>query len=476
LYDGNAFSTEPPLKKMLAGLGYTQFHYRDFVKNGYKSLVKQKTPLKHYIIVAGGYERETKHAVEFINKTYNQPSNRYGDYIRIIIGSDVLNEGITLKSTRQTHLLYINNQFSVDLMDQVFGRSVRANSHDQLPEDERYSKRYVHVHTYNDDDMKQTFSHKSFNKLHTTYYQSLLTIYQDMGSSTALKKTLTPSSSMNVSDDEIHMILDMIVSGTKEQLRQVDVEDSYKTRILNKYKKLKELFIAYIRKKYQTNFSIYPYDMFTYLQAFHKYINTHKILKILANIAIDCPFSTKEIRCIEESCEGKTVDVVCTPGVSKNNDINIDTYRYEHFEGKIGYMIDVMKNLFHTRHVYTMNELKQVFQNTPPYIKSNEVDELIETVLTEMIPTPEVRVMIFPHTITNDGVRGYLMRKGDVVYFEPMRVLSYKKEKDDMITRQDEQLFMQEQLLVDLFTRVSYSSATTTPYVSLSDFYNKEME
>ena len=74
---------------------------------------------------------------------YNKDDNIYGTRLRIIIGSQTIAQGHTLKATRQGHALMPH--WNLPGIDQAMGRIYRAGSFDQLPENERYVNFYRHV-------------------------------------------------------------------------------------------------------------------------------------------------------------------------------------------------------------------------------------------------------------------------------------------------------------------------------------------
>jgi len=74
---------------------------------------------------------------------YNRDDNIYGDRIRIIIGSQTIAQGHTLKATRQGHVMMPH--WNLPGIDQAMGRIYRAGSFDQLPESERFVNFYRHV-------------------------------------------------------------------------------------------------------------------------------------------------------------------------------------------------------------------------------------------------------------------------------------------------------------------------------------------
>ena len=96
---------------------------------------------------------------------FNDPDNKYGEHIRVIIGSTVISESISLKCVRQFHNLttFWNNTE----LDQAIGRTIRYGSHDALEDDEKYVKIFRHCAIYPDNPDKSIdyyMYQKSFRK------------------------------------------------------------------------------------------------------------------------------------------------------------------------------------------------------------------------------------------------------------------------------------------------------------------------
>lgn len=106
-----------------------------------KDLFKaRRTP--RYSIVTG----ETVSEVEvdrIIDKVFNDPRNKNGRYLQVIIGSQIISEGKSLKNVRQIHIQtpHWNNSET----EQAIARGIRAFSHDDLRPNERYVKVYRHA-------------------------------------------------------------------------------------------------------------------------------------------------------------------------------------------------------------------------------------------------------------------------------------------------------------------------------------------
>ena len=89
--------------------------------------------LKYAIYLPDNNFVKTK--VENLVKIMNSKENRYGQNIKVLLGTKAITEGIDFKNIRQVHLLepwYNNNR-----ANQVIGRAVRNCSHKDLPLEER---------------------------------------------------------------------------------------------------------------------------------------------------------------------------------------------------------------------------------------------------------------------------------------------------------------------------------------------------
>ncbi len=114
------------------------------------SVLKKSTDTYNYALWTG---EEDMYYREIIKYIYNHPLNINGDLIKALLITAAGAEGISLKNTRQVHIIepYWNNI----RIEQVIGRAVRICSHQSLPKEERnvHIYKYVSVYEtiYNDD-------------------------------------------------------------------------------------------------------------------------------------------------------------------------------------------------------------------------------------------------------------------------------------------------------------------------------------
>jgi superfamily II DNA or RNA helicase len=120
------------IKQLFLANGYTQF----------KGKSKEPTG-KSFILYDDSTNVETREAQR---KIFNSEDNKTGKYIKIIIGSPVISEGITLKNVRQVHIL--EPAWNMSRINQIIGRAVRHHSHDSLPEDQRNVEIYKYCSVY----------------------------------------------------------------------------------------------------------------------------------------------------------------------------------------------------------------------------------------------------------------------------------------------------------------------------------------
>lgn len=91
----------------------------------------EKTPGLRYAIITN--KTATTKGIKSIVKTFNSKENKHGDIIKLIIGSKVISEGITLKNVQNIHI--ITPFWNYSEIDQAIGRGIRAFSHKDLGRD-----------------------------------------------------------------------------------------------------------------------------------------------------------------------------------------------------------------------------------------------------------------------------------------------------------------------------------------------------
>lgn len=136
------------------------FIYSNYVNYGGTALIKQLLLANGYIQFRGKSRDDTESYKSFIlyddstnvetreyqRKIFNSEANKDGKHIKIIIGSPVISEGITLKNVRQVHIL--EPAWNMSRINQIIGRAVRHHSHDALAEDQRNVEIYKYCSVF----------------------------------------------------------------------------------------------------------------------------------------------------------------------------------------------------------------------------------------------------------------------------------------------------------------------------------------
>ena len=102
-------------------------------------------PAKRYAIVTTDLSTTASDAVILpLLRTINDPRNKEGDFIQVLIGSEKISEGISLKNFRNVHIL--TPHWNLSSMDQAAARVTRFRSHVAFQDpNDRYVKIYRHI-------------------------------------------------------------------------------------------------------------------------------------------------------------------------------------------------------------------------------------------------------------------------------------------------------------------------------------------
>jgi len=121
-----------------------QICYKDAkTREYYKNNMDEFKPMTFAYIIGKTEENQRDGLIS----SFNENSNKYGNDIKIMLGSSVFKEGISLYNVRQIHLLEPWHNRS--RIEQVIGRGIRHCSHQQLLPKERNVSIYQYVSIYN---------------------------------------------------------------------------------------------------------------------------------------------------------------------------------------------------------------------------------------------------------------------------------------------------------------------------------------
>ncbi len=119
--------------------------YEQFRKEGSINKFKPAT----FLLVTGGVDDSGEDIPEIkqriIREVFNKPSNSDGKFLKFILGTKVMNEGITLENIKEIHILDVH--YNLGKVDQVIGRGIRQCKHlNVINDNNRFPK--VNVYRY----------------------------------------------------------------------------------------------------------------------------------------------------------------------------------------------------------------------------------------------------------------------------------------------------------------------------------------
>lgn len=114
------------------------------IHNGYKEYkTRSSIEYKSFVVFDESTNLETR---EKYRRIFNSVQNKDGKLIKLIIGSPIISEGITLKNVRQVHIL--EPSWNMSRINQIIGRAVRNYSHHALEPSDRNVEIYKYVSVY----------------------------------------------------------------------------------------------------------------------------------------------------------------------------------------------------------------------------------------------------------------------------------------------------------------------------------------
>ena len=139
--DSNQYNISDNTIDSRTGIIYSQF------KSSGKSLSEFHPAT--FIIITGSTDESGDDIPEIkqkiIRQVFNNIENKEGKLIKLVLGSKVMNEGVTLENTREVHILDVH--YNLGKVDQAIGRAIRNCKHMNLITDKyRYPK--VNVYRY----------------------------------------------------------------------------------------------------------------------------------------------------------------------------------------------------------------------------------------------------------------------------------------------------------------------------------------
>lgn len=106
--------------------------------------IKDKSNVKRFAVITSDTQTTNNpKAIQELIASSNRPDNRYGERLQVIIGSQKIALGISIKNVRAIH--GVMPHWNISSMDQFEGRGLRFGGQDDLEEHERYVRIFRHA-------------------------------------------------------------------------------------------------------------------------------------------------------------------------------------------------------------------------------------------------------------------------------------------------------------------------------------------
>ena len=139
-----------PAKSSTVRISETSTEYSDNTKAEHSTIPAHKFYPATFVSITGKSSEEkadmmSEDKKRILDKVFNTIENKEGKYIKLVLGSKVMNEGISMKHVGEVHILDV--YFNLGKVDQVVGRAIRWCSHYKVM-GEKHVFPYVNVYKY----------------------------------------------------------------------------------------------------------------------------------------------------------------------------------------------------------------------------------------------------------------------------------------------------------------------------------------
>ena len=317
-----------------------------------------------FILVTGGADESGEDLPEIkqkiIQDVYNNPDNSDGKMIKFILGSRVMNEGVTLKNVREVHIIDVF--FNIPKAEQVIGRAIRMCVHQDVINDD-YKYPQVNVYRY-----VVALSDKTPNELSTDEI-----LYQ------------------------------------KAELKYLTVKEIERS--------LKEISIDC---PLLLHANMFPEELEEYKKCVPPTLENVKAGKQICPAL--CDFRRCDLKCDSNRLNDKYWDSKKNSYKKlEKDDINYNTFNDDLAKYEISLIKNRIKDLYRFKHVYMYNEIlneikKSFIQHQAELFEEYFLDQALE----DMMPKSENDFNNYKDTIYDKYNRGgYLIQRGKYFIFQP---------------------------------------------------------
>ena len=335
----------------------------------YLEFKKQKKNLNEFkpatfILVTGSTDESGEDVPEIkqkiIQEVFNNYDNTDGKFIKFVLGSRVMNEGVTLKNCSQVHIIDVF--FNIPKVEQVIGRAIRMCVHqDVINDNYKYPK--VNVYRY--------------------------------------VVALSDKNKSELSTDEILY--------QKAELKYLTVKEIERS--------LKEVAFDC---PLLLHANMFPEELDEYKNCVPPTQENIKTGKQICPAL--CDFKPCDLKCDSKKLNEKYWDSKKnTYKTLQKKDINYNTYNDELAKYEIALIKNKIKDLYRFKHVYMYNEIideikKSFIQHQAELFEDYFLDQSLE----DMMPKTENDFNNYSDTIYDKYNRaGYLIQRGKYFIFQP---------------------------------------------------------
>ena len=320
-----------------------------------------------YIIFTGSLDDDyeiLEKKKKILDSVYNNVNNKDGRFIKIILGSKVMNEGITLENVSEVHIMDV--YYNLGKIHQVIGRAVRECKHYKvINDDNKFPK--VNIYRY----VVSLENELSIEEL----------MYQKAESKYLLIKDVERTLKEIAIDCPINYNVNIFPEEVKKYKNCVSVADYLKLN--NEEKKDKQL------------------------------------------CPIECDLQKCSFKCFDKKLNLKYYNKKKNiyKNISKDK-LDLTTFINIHAVNEINYAKDKLKELFKFKYVYTLKECVNIIKNL--YISEKKElfeDFFIFKALDDLIPITENDFNNFKDTIYDKfNIPGYVIYRNIYYIFQPFEL------------------------------------------------------
>ena len=392
----------------------TGFTYSEFKK---KKIILTEFRPATFILVTGGADESGEDVPEIkqkiIQDVYNNPDNSDGKMIKFVLGSRVMNEGVTLKNVREVHIIDVF--FNIPKAEQVIGRAIRMCVHqDVINDDYKYPK--VNVYRY--------------------------------------VVALSDKKQYDLSTDEILY--------QKAELKYLTVKEIEHS--------LKEISIDC---PLLLHANMFPEELEEYKNCVPPTIENVKSGKQICPAL--CDFKKCDLKCDSNKLNDKYWDSKKNSYKKiEKDDLNYNTFNDELAKYEIALIKNRIKDLYRFKHVYMydeiLNEIKKSFiQHQAELFEEYFLDQALE----DMMPKTENDFNNYKDTIYDKYNRGgYLIQRGKYFIFQPFN----ENEDVPMYYRQHIDIEQNNQVSLNNFVKQKFKAVYKKDEIAQKEEINQQEE